>query len=588
MTEWSRFAGAFRTRWPVGLRAGLSVGIPLLVLVPAGRPDWGAIASLGGIAGVYGAGTPYRYRVRLVAAIGLALAVVVPVSSLCGSVPWLSVLFVGVVAGVAGFVCLATRIAPPREYLIILATLVATGTPVDFRGAMTEFALVAGGALTALLVAALVLPRTPETGTVARAWQAIDEVLRTAGTPQAGGARRQAVSEVTRARETLRQARAGRGDERTRSLAAAEVVLTWALSVSIDAKAPLDPASWEAALHRPGERTDAPELPGLREISLTADRILRGEAVDEVEPARLSLTERLRDALNPHAVVLPAAARTGVAVAIGVLLGRLLGLGHAYWVGLTVAAALQATNVTLLVRRAAHRIVGTIAGVALAAVVFAADPPLLAVAFVVIVAQGVSEILMPVSYGVAVVFVTLVPLSLYDLAVPSAQVSSAVGARVLDTAIGAVLVVLLRVLLWPRATAARLPQVQARTLRSVAEVFRGRWLDGDEAELRENRRLLREQVLDLHNIAEDARADRVRGRDTDRITLAVDELAMLALGVPFGRPHPAREQGERLVNGLRSLADALGRGTAPGERPPPIPGYPRVSAASELLATSLG
>ena len=46
---------AFRTRWYIGLRAGLSVGIPLVAGLIAGRPSWGVLASLGSF---YGPDTP--------------------------------------------------------------------------------------------------------------------------------------------------------------------------------------------------------------------------------------------------------------------------------------------------------------------------------------------------------------------------------------------------------------------------------------------------------------------------------------------------------------------------------------------------
>jgi uncharacterized membrane protein YccC len=98
---------AFGARWSIGLRASLSVGILLLAGVAAGRPSWGALASMGAFAGFYGPDTPYRHRIRLVAGIGAALAIVVPLASLSASHAWLSIVFVGAVAAIASFVCLA-------------------------------------------------------------------------------------------------------------------------------------------------------------------------------------------------------------------------------------------------------------------------------------------------------------------------------------------------------------------------------------------------------------------------------------------------------------------------------------------------
>ena len=148
---------AFHDRWHVGLRAALSVGIPLLAGVAAGRPSWGAVASMGGFAGFYAPNAPYRYRLRLVAGIGLVLTVVVPLGSLCAPVAVLSVVLTGAVAGAASYACLAPIVPPPREYLIILAALAATGLPSGPVAALRECALVALGALGGL--AAAMAPR---------------------------------------------------------------------------------------------------------------------------------------------------------------------------------------------------------------------------------------------------------------------------------------------------------------------------------------------------------------------------------------------------------------------------------------------
>lgn len=175
---------------------------------------------------------------------------------------------------------------------------------------------------------------------------------------------------------------------------------------------------------------------------------------------------------------------------MGAGLGRALRLDHSHLVGLTAAAVLQASNITLLLRRSLRRLGGTIAGVALAGAVFALHPAVIAVATVATLAQFAAEVVMRVSYGLAVTFVTVIALCVYDLAAPGAA-TSAVGARVLDTAIGAALAIMLRLVLWPRA--ARMPQVQAQTLRTVASVFRSRWLS-DQTGLERAQRQLQKQL----------------------------------------------------------------------------------------------
>jgi uncharacterized membrane protein YccC len=597
---------AFRTRSYIGLRAALNIGIPLLAGVVTGHPSWGAVASLGGFAGFYGPSAPRSRRIRMAAGVGIALAVVVPLGSLCAPRAWLAVAFAGGVAATSSFVFLAWQIPPPREYLIVLAALAATGIPVGLTGALRECALVAAGAVVAGMVTAVpTLGRRrawPEVRATATAWAAVAGVLAAAGTPGAAEARGHALASASQANEVLTQARVAPADVRWRSLAAAQLVLASALSVSIEARSPLDPR-WAASVRRlaqlpPGEGSGAaalpvagdPDLPGLRWAMGQAGRSLRGRASDQDEGgsgSRAMLGE-LRAALSPHAVVLPAALRIGVIVAAGAALGRALGLDHSYWIGLTAASALQANNVTFLIRRSLNRVAGTIAGVGLAWIVFAPHPPVIAVVAVAVCAQFAAEVLMPFLYGLAVTFVTVVALSVYDLATAGAGIGAAVGSRLLDTLIGAALAIVLRVVLWPRANATRLPYLQARTLRAAQEAFGGRWL-GDGPSLERVQRRLQTELLNLRAVHRDVLADRVGATpaSADHVTPVIDELAVLALGVPFDRPGPARADGEALVRRLGQLADALQTQTSPPDIGEPITlrGYPRTAAAVNLLGS---
>ncbi|HXP57356.1 MAG TPA: hypothetical protein VN847_20485, partial [Streptosporangiaceae bacterium] len=337
---------AFATRWPVGLRAGLSVGIPLVAGALSHHASDGALASIGSFAGFYGPDAPYRHRLRLVAGVGVALTVLVPLGSLCAATAWLSVLLIGLVAATASFACLALRVPPPREYLIVLGVLAATGIPAGLTAAVREAALVAAGAvISGVITMAPALGRgrdRPQQRALAQAWSAVRHVLQTAGTPEARAARRQAVADVARAREVLDQAgpadttdRAG-GETMLRSLAAAGVALASALSVSHDAREPLDPR-WVATAGRLGPGDGPPfhisdrkgsDLPGWRWALQAARRIEQGDdsELDVTRLPRPSARARLRAALNPDAVIVTSAARIGIAVAAGAAVGQALGL----------------------------------------------------------------------------------------------------------------------------------------------------------------------------------------------------------------------------------------------------------------------
>jgi len=137
-----------------------------------------------------------------------------------------------------------------------------------------------------------------------------------------------------------------------------------------------------------------------------------------------------------------------------------------------------------------------------------------------------------------------------------------------------------------------MPQVQAQALRTIASVFRSRWLD-DQTGLERAQRQLQEQLLNLRTITEDMLADQVAGSPVtrlDQVTVAIDELAMLALGLPFGRVRPARPAAEALVRRLEQLAGAVENRMPPPDpyRQVELPGYPRTQAATELLTSAIG
>jgi hypothetical protein len=97
--------------------------------------------------------------------------------------------------------------------------------------------------------------------------------------------------------------------------------------------------------------------------------------------------------------------------------------------------------------------------------------------------------------------------------------------------------------------------------------------------------------VELHNVNQDVLADQVRGssEQRDEVTPALDELAILSLGVPFGRPLPPRAEAEALLREFDRIADDLRDGKVPQAAPEPLvlPGYPRTSAAAQLLASAV-
>jgi hypothetical protein len=609
-------AAALRATAPgragIAARTALCVAVPLTVGVVVGQPEAGAGATFGALAGLYVPQSPYRYRGRVVASVGVGLVMCVVFGGLAAGSGILAALVTGAVAGIASFVCQAAALPPPRELMLVMTVLAATDLPAGGPVAVRRIELAAAGALFAWLVtmspALLGGHRAPERRAVTAAVGAVAEVLDAVGSPAIAAARHGAVTAVQRAQASVSQGALPAEHELARAAASTEALLEAALHVDVEASGSLDPR-WADAVRA---LVPAPADNRIGDVPLPdADSTVGGDVLSRaVEEARSAvrgapsptirrrsiprwpgLREQLLGAARRHSIVVPAAARLGTAVAVGVGLGRALGLGHAYWVGLTAAAVLQGSNLTVTRSRVLHRVVGTIIGVGLTFALLGWGPPLWAVVVLAAVFQALVELSIATHYGVAVVGITVLALVLFHIGTPSEDVRTALGARLVDTAIGAALALVLRQVLWPRATSARLPQVQSRTVTAIRDVFEAAWMVRGDGALDSTRRRLQGQLAALHAVQADALADTGAGRRASDarwpLSVAVEELAVLALSWPQHRPPPSGEDAHAFLRYLDGLAAAVIDGQLPRVTPPELAEQPRTAAAAATLAVAV-
>jgi uncharacterized membrane protein YccC len=373
---------------------------------------------------------------------------------------------------------------------------------------------------------------------------------------------------------------------------------------------PLDPA-WSAAARRiraslrdPAAAHDL-QLPADPPDAVHGDRFARmmHRAVAAADPAlalqstlvpfgrrrRRSPLAAVRRALHPGSLVLPTAVRTGIAVAAGTGLGLTLDPQRGIWVGLTTAAVLQASNVTLTAQRTLQRAGGTILGVGLAALIFAFDPTVGTIVVALMLLQTLMQSTITAAYGVATFFATPLALLIVDLGRPGIPASSLVGARIVDTLLGCAVGLLARRFLWPRTAETRLAAAQGAAIEAVRDVLHAALTraEVDSGHLvRRSRRSLHTALLNLRAVQQDAVGDLVlRGRASDarwRTTAAVERLAFAAMGfqAPPDRTLPAREQLPRLDAALDALAAIAEGHRARALIPvPPLDGHPATHRA---------
>lgn len=124
------------------------------------------------------------------------------------------------------------------------------------------------------------------------------------------------------------------------------------------------------------------------------------------------------------------------AVSVAGGIGLLAGIGHPHWAMAAAAVPLAVEGTKHRVYRGVHRILGTMAGLGVTAVVLFADPGPTVLALLVIAFQFPTELYMVRHYGLALVFFTPLILIMTQLASPTDPASIIVD-RGLETLLGA-------------------------------------------------------------------------------------------------------------------------------------------------------
>ncbi|MFI8182387.1 FUSC family protein [Actinacidiphila glaucinigra] len=589
-------------RYAPGLRAAVSMGIPLTAGAATGHLPWGLAATMGAFAAVYGAKEPYARRAVLLAGVGAGFVLSVAAGSLAGGRIWLAPVVIGLVGAVATYVCDALRIGPPGGYLFALAC--AMSTPLPFDGAATgqRVTLTAAGAACAWLVSMsgfLVDRSGPETTAVADAYEQLAAYLDAIGGPRQDAAQHQAAIALRTAWYAVaappqpRGRAGGRARLRT-AVRQAHHVFAAAVRAAAASREPL-PDDLAGALRSTAgclrERRTPPPLPapgpggepaGRRAVRGEVERAVRdavsgappGDAGELLEPS--GATRLLASARKRHSLVLPAALRVGSGAVIAGWLAHLSGFAQPYWASGAAIVVLQGANVTTVIRRGLQRGAGTAAGVLLGGTVLAFHPGAAALVAAVMLAQFAAEAVLAHNYALGVAFITPLSLFLTEAAQPALPVGDLVTARLLDTVCGCVVGVAAGLTLWRRTSTVRLPSTLAHVIRAEGTAWHLILTTDDSGNgaAASARHRLRTELINLRTVADSAAGDRPAPCELARLWPAIaatQQLGYLAVSTtrpPSPRPRPGPGPGDAAR--VRRAFDTLAASAATGAPPPPL------------------
>ncbi|GAA2424211.1 FUSC family protein [Streptomyces glaucus] len=555
-------------------RGAVALAVPLLVGVWTATPVPAVIAGIGALWGVSQDGPdPYRLRVRRLGCMGLwaALGLLAGELALRSGHPAAVTVCLVAVALLAGAISLRGRLASVSGMHLLLGATIGGGIPLPGPWWHAPLALLAGVGLVIVLSGAPWLWRRHaiERSAVLAVYRAASQALSAAGTPAAEDARRRLTAALDHAHQVMGRHLAPRARVRGEldalrgafhtavRLGEVTSALVWegrplprhVTEVPLLMAARLLPRPGGAAGsagpdpvdHAPGRavfRTDL-DSPGLRALAgLSAEA---GRARPDEAPVRLPAYPWHGRAAQVRYTVLLA-----VCVLVAQLCAELLHGPRGYWLPMTVAFVYK-PDFGPVFRRALHRCAGTVVGVA----AIGAVTLLTTDAYVLIGAVAAFGALMAVGvrhhYALATTGLTAIVLVLVYML---GDHRALYGARILDTALAAAIVLVAHFALWPRSAAER---AAAQTEAALAAARRYRDLAPGAAAVQRHalrraayHRLAEARRAVAHARGEPGRPDRELADREDAIASAermCDAVSARTLGagpVPFPRPVPRR------------------------------------------------
>lgn len=583
--------------WPLMIRAGLAICVPLAAGLLAHDLAPGLLAAMGGlIAVIVDVGGPYLARLKRVGSAAVfGGAVGLTIGAAIHGRGWIAVVVLVLVAGASVVVSeMGSTGSVVGLQLLVYASL-GLGPLGGLRPWWTgplEFLIGVAWAMILIIPGWILYPRSAERHSVAEVYRALAARLRSIGTGAFAADRRALTTALNVAYDQLLTARSGigGGNPQLRRLVAllnhsflvAEATNTLVLegtaapasvadavgalgdSIEHDRPPPALPPAWSDS---PGARALCDALQG-------TVRLIEGQRIpDGSPPAPPGPAERLRaaiDRIRAGRLTRLYALRVMASIGVAAVMSEILPLQRSYWVVLTVALVLK-PDFGSVFARAVQRGIGTVIGAVLGAVILAAVP----YGLWLLIPFAALAALLPygrnLNYALLATFLTPLVVLLIDLLDRTGW--RLAEARLIDTLLGCAIALVIGFAPWPGTWQAHLSDQFAEAVTHVAR-YTERALAGPSPERARLRRQTYRELSDLR--AEFQRSmsqPRALGRQATAWWPAVagleqvmDTVTRAAVAVDHGATAPAAGDVRRLTAALDQVAETVRNGTRPPAR----------------------
>ncbi|MDX2601880.1 FUSC family protein [Streptomyces caniscabiei] len=594
---------------PAVARAAIALTLPLVLGLAAGRPEYGALASMGALSGVISdTAAAYRMRLLKIAVPQLFAAVGITLGSLAYGQGWVTVGVLTGVALVSGMISSIGAVASVSGLLLLLNSVIGAGLPMPGPWWLAPLLMTGGGflVLTLALLAWPLRAGVPERAAVADTYRKVADLLATMtpdapaalAAPDARGSYDDARFLVTQSLNQsydlvlARRARHhGRSPELVRLLAQLNAItplVEAAPAVRLSGR-PL-PAEIPVAVRHLAEAVETgysgplglrlPE-PG-SETGRAVDQALRhaADVAGEKSPDALKKAGDRAGRPAPLGVRALRVARnvalSGTSWRYGLRLALCIGIAQAlvslvpvprsYWVALTITFVLK-PDFGSVFSRALLRALGTVVGLVVAAAILTEVPRGWWDVPVMLLLAPLIPVLTPRGYGYQTAAITPVILLLSDTL--NHQGADLLVPRLVDSLMGCAIALVAGYLLWPESWHARVGDRLADAVADTA-AYVERAFGQTPADPADRARTRRRLYRDLSTIRTEFQRALTEPPPVGRRAAAwwplvvaveriVDATTAARVRIKQGAQPPSAAEVDQVTLQLRELADGLRR-----------------------------
>lgn len=485
--------------WERAIGAGISMALPIFIGIWLDQLQYGLIAGLGGFTYLYAFRLPYAHLSKRLFFVAVSIVIASLLGSLLAPFPLAVAIVMGLISAIMLFIFNALKFFGPSSIFFVLIFAITADMPhTDIAGSFMRSGLIALGAFLSWLIAMsgfLINPHRPEIQVVRRAYQQLNKLTQSVGTPKFAEEKYRTMGAFKEAVETLI---AGElpwkpSETYTRLLHLAiegnEYFLYLMNQYSEENSAlPKDCSAFLTAIDQAlaknlkqlqaiDQQLMIPQLDDKKlERYFIKMKVTLSLPVSELKPVTLERRDTIKDilsnAFDRNSLVFLTALRFGVITALAAFVANGFDFTRSYWIPLSCVAVMAGSSMVATFHRALQRSIGTFIGILIASCILYFKPSGYPIALFILCFTAMIELFIVKNYGLAVIFITPNALLLAET-ITGGEFSffHFASARIIDVVIGSAIGLFGVILMGKRSASVRIPRILMRTLRNQSQMI---------------------------------------------------------------------------------------------------------------------